>query len=64
VAHAGVGIERDRAGGVVDEADREADGELAALCLGEDPALQARADVVQLGLADRALEAELSVCRG
>jgi hypothetical protein len=58
LADAGVGIEHDVAGGVIDQPDGQAHGELPAPGLGQDPALQPRADEVQLGLADRAFEAE------
>jgi hypothetical protein len=58
LAHAGVGIERDSAGGVIDQPDGQAHGELPAPGLGEQSALQSGADEVQLGLGDRALEAQ------
>ena len=58
VLDAGVGVEHDLAGGVIDQPDGERHLKLAAACLGEDAALQAGADEVQLGLRHRALEPE------
>ena len=52
------GSRHDLAGGVVDEPDRQRRLQLAAARLGQDAALQAGADEVQLGLAHRAFEAE------
>jgi hypothetical protein len=56
--HAGVGIKRDLVGGVVDQPDRQPDGQLAAGGLGEDAALQPGADVMQFSFGHGAFEAE------
>ena len=53
-----VGIEHDLAGRVGHQPDRQRHRQLAAARLGQDPALQAGADEVQLRLAHRALESE------
>ena len=58
VLHAGVGIEHDPSRRVIDQADREWCLQLAAASFGQDPALQAGADEVQLGFGHRALEPE------
>jgi len=47
---AGVGVEADLAGGVIDQPDRQRDDQFAAGCLGQDAALQPGADEVQFGL--------------
>lgn len=48
--HGAVGIEHNVARRVIDQADRQRQGQLAAARLGEDAALQPRTDEVQLGL--------------
>jgi hypothetical protein len=53
-----VGRQHDPAVLVAVEADREVQGQLAALCLVAQPAVQPGADQVQLGLGHRALQAE------
>jgi hypothetical protein len=50
VLDAAVGVQARLPGRVVDQADRQPDAQLAARRLGQDAALQAGADVVQLGL--------------
>ena len=61
LVHAGVGIERHVVNGVIDEPDGQAHGELPTPGLRQQPALQPGADEVQLGLADRAFQPQLSV---
>ena len=58
VLHAGVGVEHDPAGGVIDQPDREGDDEIAALGLGDHPATETGADEMQLGLAHGPLQPE------
>jgi hypothetical protein len=57
-AHFGVRVERHVAQLVIGQPDRQPDAQLAAGGLGEQSALKAGADEVQLGLRDRAFEAE------
>jgi len=57
-AHARVGVECHVVELVIHQSDWEADAQLAAGGLGEQPALQPGADEVQLRLGHRALQAE------
>ncbi len=56
--HAGVGVEDDLAGAVVDQPDRQWLDQFAAAGLGQHPATEPALEQVQLGLAEAALEAE------
>ncbi len=50
VAHTGVGVEDDLAGGVIDQPDRQEQGQLTATGLGELTPAQAGSNEVKLGL--------------
>jgi hypothetical protein len=56
--HGAVGVEHDLPDQVARQPNRQWHRQLAAAGLGQDPALQAGADEVQLGLAHGALQSE------